>query len=216
MCGVLQQRHDIIIDTVYGLQGQNRDSIMRLHMLHVIPRSPRCMDHAAVLLPEDLLSQLYTTSISVIAILRYSHLTPRYFDSSDLTPTIMNATDIIIEDKSLPPSQTAQYIVEACDAAVAAASEGKTISETDDTPGLEDFLWTLWSNLLNQAQNSEEDHYRLVEIVGCLKRTKQQSSNWRIWGGETSWSELPLFGPVTRENLNGTFTNMYEIPKTHL
>ena len=117
----------------------------------------------------------------------------------------MSTTEEILRDTSLPPTQAATLIVEACDSAVSLASEGKQVSNTGDTPGLEDFMWILWSNVLSIAQESDPAQPRLIEILRTLKTSNHKGAAWRIWGSETSWADLPIFGAQARERFNGTF-----------
>jgi len=104
----------------------------------------------------------------------------------------MSGTSEILADQSYQPIEVSQHIVAACYNAVSEASKNQPPESSDaDTPGLEDFLWQLWNNVLDTAQNSDVGQPRLVEIVRMLKDVEHHGATWRVWGAETNWNELP-------------------------
>lgn len=88
----------------------------------------------------------------------------------------------------------------------APASEGD--AHDSDTPGLESFLYELWSEVVKMAQEDDMYHARLLEILAELKKTenaelKKSESNWRVWGAPAGLSELSTFGAVARDAFEG-------------
>ena len=99
----------------------------------------------------------------------------------------------------------------------APASEGD--AHDSDTPGLESFLYELWSKVMKMAQEDDMYHARLLEILAELKKTgnaelkktendelKKTERNWRVWGAPASLSELSTFGAVARDAFEGVHT----------
>ncbi|KAI5890960.1 uncharacterized protein SCHCODRAFT_02627750 [Schizophyllum commune H4-8] len=124
----------------------------------------------------------------------------------------------LVRDLALSTSGTAARIEELC---VYRVEEAKTkgtdapASEGDakDTPGLETFLYELWSEVVKMAQEDDMYHARLLEILAELKKTenaelKKTERNWRVWGAPASLSELSTFGAVARD--------AFEAPKVEL
>lgn len=112
-----------------------------------------------------------------------------------------------LANQSVEPEEVAHRIVIACDNAISQASKDQLPATDADTPGLEDFLWQLWNDVLDTAQSSDVGQPRLVEIVRLLKGATHHNTTWRIWGAETDWKELPLLGPQARERYNGPSPN---------
>ncbi|KAL1752762.1 hypothetical protein FB107DRAFT_292924 [Schizophyllum commune] len=124
----------------------------------------------------------------------------------------------LVRDLALSTSGAAARIEELCVFRVEEAKGKSTdapVSEGDanDTPGLESFLYELWSEVVEMAQEDDMYHARLLEILAELKKTenaelKKSESNWRVWGAPASLSELSTFGAVARD--------AFEAPKVEL
>ena len=113
-----------------------------------------------------------------------------------------------VKDQSLSPEAVASTIVEQCNQCVAGSS-GDTgdVTQEGDTPGLESFLWSFWEAFIKLAQEDASTHDRLARILAAVKaKGSQGCDGWLVWSSPTSWSDLPLFGPVTREEMNGKST----------
>ncbi|TRM67189.1 hypothetical protein BD626DRAFT_485004, partial [Schizophyllum amplum] len=81
------------------------------------------------------------------------------------------------------------------------ATEGSSDTPTN-TPGLEDFLTSLWTEVLAMAQEDEAYHARLLELLAELKAQSNESTPWRVWGSPAALNELSLFGAQVRDLLN--------------
>ena len=115
-----------------------------------------------------------------------------------------------IKDHSFSAEQAADQIAKQCTQCINAAAAPKRDRTTDDdatdTAGLESFLWEFWSSVFEIVQDDASTHDRIVHILAALKsRGADGCEGWRIWGSGTDWLQLPLFGPVSRENMNGGF-----------
>ncbi|KAL1661821.1 hypothetical protein GGF50DRAFT_60289 [Schizophyllum commune] len=124
----------------------------------------------------------------------------------------------LVRDLALSTSGAAARIEELCVYRVEEAKATSTdapASEGDahDTPGLESFLYELWSEVVKMAQEDDMYHARLLEILAELKKTenaelKKTESNWRVWGAPAGLSELSTFGAVARD--------AFEAPKVEI
>ncbi|KAI5823884.1 hypothetical protein K523DRAFT_286030 [Schizophyllum commune Tattone D] len=119
----------------------------------------------------------------------------------------------LVRDLALSTSEAAARIEELCVYRVEEAkakvrntsTPGSLDSDTNtDTPGLESFLYEIWSEVVKMAQEDDMYHARLLEILAELKKTenaelKKSESNWRVWGAPAGLSELSTFGAVARD-----------------
>ncbi|TRM67184.1 hypothetical protein BD626DRAFT_535134 [Schizophyllum amplum] len=126
----------------------------------------------------------------------------------------------LVRDLSLSVIGTAARLRELCVLRVKEASKGITGAESKgttgeatedtagdsdtptDTPGLENFLTSLWSEVLAMAQEDEAYHARLLELLAELKAQSNESTPWRVWGSPAALNELSLFGTQARDLLN--------------
>ncbi|KAL1742652.1 hypothetical protein HDZ31DRAFT_83972 [Schizophyllum fasciatum] len=107
----------------------------------------------------------------------------------------------LVRDLSLSPSTAAARIEELCIARVQEAS-AKAANDADanhdaGTPGLESFLYDLWSAVIHMAEEDEAHHARLLDLLAELKKTKKQ--DWRVYSTPASLSELSTFGWIVRD-----------------
>jgi hypothetical protein len=76
-----------------------------------------------------------------------------------------------------------------------------------ELPAVEDFLWSFWTLLVAVAKKIPADDPRqqlLVLTVGKL--TAKRDDEVEMWGQKTRvWSELPMLGPVMRDEWNRKF-----------
>ncbi|TFK88774.1 hypothetical protein K466DRAFT_575178 [Polyporus arcularius HHB13444] len=109
-----------------------------------------------------------------------------------------------VKDHLLSPEETATKVVAQCNQCIAGSIDNVDVTQEGDTPGLEEFLWSFWSGFLNIAEDDASMHDRLARILAALKAKESQGCDgWIIWGEDSHWGELPLFGPVSREAMNG-------------
>ncbi|RDX52707.1 hypothetical protein OH76DRAFT_1399963 [Lentinus brumalis] len=109
-----------------------------------------------------------------------------------------------VEDHLLSPEEIATTVVAQCNQCIASSTGNADVTQEGDTPGLEGLLWSFWSGLLNIAEDDASMHDRLARILAALKtKDSQGCAGWIIWGEGSHWGELPLFGPVSREGMNG-------------
>lgn len=125
----------------------------------------------------------------------------------------------LVRDLSLSAIGTAARLRELCVLRVEEASKGTTGEATEgssdtptDTPGLEDFLTSLWTEVLAIAQEDEAYHARLLELLAELKAQSNESTPWRVWGSPAALNELSLFGAQVRDLLNGTYHPHFSPP----
>lgn len=95
---------------------------------------------------------------------------------------------------NLPPTE---------DSAETIAGEIDALYPTDGS-GAEDFLWSFWTLLVGVAKKIPAEDPRqqlLVSTVAKLKTKRDQEVE--MWGQKTRvWSELPMLGPVMRDEWN--------------
>ncbi|KAI0630528.1 hypothetical protein C8Q77DRAFT_1062866 [Trametes polyzona] len=111
-------------------------------------------------------------------------------------------------DPTLSPEEAAGRLVELCpqDVQRLARHEGHQGSMNGDTPGLEGFLWAFWGDMFKFAMEDSSNHDRLIRILTALKARQGKEDyavDWRIWGDEFEWAELPLCWATGRELMNG-------------
>ncbi|TBU24803.1 hypothetical protein BD309DRAFT_959791 [Dichomitus squalens] len=116
----------------------------------------------------------------------------------------INAGIAAIRDQTISPEQAADVIAEQCRQALESAPTNDRVTQQGDTPWLENFLWVFWSKLVELAQEDSSVHDRTAHVLAALKaKGSEGCEGWRVWGSQTSWAELPLLGPVSREEMNG-------------
>ncbi|KAL1725702.1 hypothetical protein EV714DRAFT_287720 [Schizophyllum commune] len=117
--------------------------------------------------------------------------------------------------KEAKAKQNADATGDASDRNTDASDRNTDASDSNtDTPGLESFLYELWSEVVKMAQEDDMYHARLLEILAELKKTenadlKKTESNWRVWGAPASLSELSTFGAVARDAFEGRFLRLH-------
>ena len=118
-----------------------------------------------------------------------------------------------VRNPSMPASLDSDTSVQQNADATGGTSDRNTDASDSntDTPGLEAFLYELWSEVVKMAQEDDMYHARLVEILAELKKTgndelKKTERDWRVWGAPASLSELSTFGAVARDAFEGVHT----------
>ncbi|RTE84063.1 hypothetical protein BHE90_001409 [Fusarium euwallaceae] len=97
--------------------------------------------------------------------------------------------------------------VSAQEAAQKLADPSRTAFVKDgDLSRFEEELYALWNNILSAAEKTPHDQQdKLVDVMRAIKDMPEpvhEGKKLKIWGGETRWDELPMFGPLTREQLD--------------
>ncbi|KAI8650379.1 hypothetical protein NCS57_01371400 [Fusarium keratoplasticum] len=75
-----------------------------------------------------------------------------------------------------------------------------------DLSRFEEGLNALWYNILSAAEKTPHDQQdKLVDVMRAIKGMPEpvhEGKKIEIWGQETRWDELPMFGALTRERLD--------------
>ncbi|KAJ4328088.1 hypothetical protein N0V84_001456 [Fusarium piperis] len=75
-----------------------------------------------------------------------------------------------------------------------------------DLAKFEDELDALWNNILSAADKIPHDQQdKLVDVMRAIKSMPEpvhEGKKMVIWGSESRWDELPLFAPLSREQLD--------------
>ncbi|KAI0692984.1 hypothetical protein C8T65DRAFT_70534 [Cerioporus squamosus] len=123
----------------------------------------------------------------------------------DQSQPYVQAALAAVKDQSLSPDDAATKVVEQCNQCVANSSGNSAdVTQEGDTPGLEAFLWSFWTRFLEIAKDDASMHGRLAHTLAALKaKDSQGCGGWLIWGEPAAWGKLSLFGPVSREEMNG-------------
>jgi hypothetical protein len=81
-----------------------------------------------------------------------------------------------------------------------------------DGPGAEDFLWSFWTLLVAVAKKIPADDPRMQLLVLTIQKLKaRRDDEVEMWGQKTRvWSELPMLGPVMRDEWNCEFLSLLE------
>ncbi|GJE94470.1 DUF3632 domain-containing protein [Phanerochaete sordida] len=129
---------------------------------------------------------------------------------SDQATTWVDAIIVDVKDISVPPVQVADKIVSLLRDGLKDHAENGSINDTGDTPGLEGFLWCFWGKLLTLVTREEPGlQGRVILILQELKtRGKTGFEGMTIWSRPMDWNDLPLFGAVSRENINCPDTSL--------
>ncbi|KAI0781351.1 hypothetical protein BD413DRAFT_621372 [Trametes elegans] len=126
--------------------------------------------------------------------------------SNPTAPYVAQAKEAF-RDNTLSPEEIADRVVRLCHGAVQASIAANKQSSTDpnDTPGLEIFLWNVWSALNIAAGEDASTHERIIDILDAIKAKgpPADGENWTIWREHFSWANLPIFGADVREGFNG-------------
>ena len=123
----------------------------------------------------------------------------------------VDAAIAAVQDQSLSPQQAADEVAKQCKQFIRPASSHGSSTQDDDKGEAEDkdsrveaFFWPLWNEVLRLAQEDVSMHDRLALIMAALKaRGSEGCEGWKLWGAETDWSKLPVFGLASREEMNG-------------
>ena len=83
-----------------------------------------------------------------------------------------------------------------------------------DLSRFEEGLNALWYNILSAAEKTPHDQQdKLVDVMRAIKGMPEpvhEGKKIEIWGQETRWDELPMFGALTRERLDiGMTTDLF-------
>jgi hypothetical protein len=101
------------------------------------------------------------------------------------SPTILQ-----VMDPSMPAASAAEFLVASAASAFAAA----------DSEAAEGALWDMWNEVVQYAsQTPAHELDRVIEVLTAVADLEEPAT-FEIWGNQTTWKELPLFGPVIREN----------------
>ncbi|KAI8652007.1 hypothetical protein NCS56_01417300 [Fusarium sp. Ph1] len=97
--------------------------------------------------------------------------------------------------------------VSAQDAAQKLADPSRTAFVKDgDLSRFEEELNALWSNILSAAEKTPHGQQdKLVDVMRAIKGMPEpvhEGKKIEIWGQETRWDQLPMFGALTRERLD--------------
>ena len=125
---------------------------------------------------------------------------------TDVAQPYIDAAIAAVKDQNLTPQHAADVIADQCNQCIAdPRQQNEDPSNAGDLPGLETFLWFFWTKFVQLACQDANTHDRLAQIMVALKsKGNQGCEHWRIWGASAKWEDLPLFGPVSREEMNGT------------
>ncbi|KAM5533413.1 hypothetical protein V8D89_012963 [Ganoderma adspersum] len=120
-----------------------------------------------------------------------------------------------ISDNSLSVEQAADEIAKQCKQSMDSESVPKradshgalaSVAANDEShpTDVEKFLWPLWTDVLNLARDDASTHDRIAHVIAALNaKGAEGCEGWSVWGSKTDWSQLPLLGPVSREEMNG-------------
>jgi hypothetical protein len=106
----------------------------------------------------------------------------------------------VLGDPGISPLDASDRLLQLRDENVALASLNIPPGDTkvQDTPGLEGFLWDLWTCVLDIVQESRDSQRRLIDVLRLLKTGP--GGPYCLWRSDTvAWSNLPLLGAVVRE-----------------
>ncbi|KAI0831723.1 hypothetical protein BC628DRAFT_1407356 [Trametes gibbosa] len=123
------------------------------------------------------------------------------------TITLSHTAIQAVLDQTLASEEVARRIVALCRRAVNETLQPdvpRSNGPRKETPGLSDFLWSFWSDLVGIAKMDVNLHDRLASIVEVIKHEGTSGcADWTLDGDDFDWNDLPLFGLVARENMNG-------------
>ena len=123
---------------------------------------------------------------------------------TDNSEQYLQAALAAVKDPSLSSNAVASTIVEQCNQWVASSSRNiENVALEGDTPGLGSFLWSFWEGFVAVAEEDASAHDRLARILAAVKaKGSQGCEGWLVWSSPMIWCDLPLFGPVTREEMD--------------
>ncbi|KAI0831764.1 hypothetical protein BC628DRAFT_1311072 [Trametes gibbosa] len=114
-----------------------------------------------------------------------------------------------LHDKTLSPHAVAFKIVIQCRRTAQLAECDATISGLasvaypDDTPGIQEFLESVWVTLLDIASEDPSSHLRLAEIIAEVQASgKEEADAWFLWHKPFDWADLPMWGLTNAEMMH--------------
>jgi hypothetical protein len=123
----------------------------------------------------------------------------------------------VLADDTLSPATTLSRLnaLQKEIEAVAVAENTAEDSAGDSTPGLSDTLYSVWTSLLDIAQDEPAQQDRLLDVIGEMQKSTD-GEGWTVSQEPASWSKLTLLGQVVRDLLNGTLPRSVRLlPPTH-
>jgi hypothetical protein len=122
-----------------------------------------------------------------------------------------------LADDTLSPAATLSRLnalQKEIEAAAIAENAAKDCAD-DSTPGLSDTLYSIWTSLLDIAQDEPAQQDRLLDTIGEMQKSTD-GEGWTVSKELASWSRLTLLGQVVRDLLNGTLPRSVRLlPHTH-
>ncbi|KAH9857689.1 hypothetical protein C2E23DRAFT_719596 [Lenzites betulinus] len=113
-----------------------------------------------------------------------------------------------LHDKTLSPHTVAFKIVVQARRTVQLAeadviTTGRAnIAYSDDTPGLEGYLWSVWFALLDIASEDPSSHQRLAEVIAAVRASGNEDDEWFLWHKPFDWADLPVWGITNAETMH--------------
>lgn len=107
-----------------------------------------------------------------------------------------------MRDSTIPANEAADKIIAVVSGKPSPSDED---TNTESTLNLEDFLWSFWGYVMKIATRENPGlQGRIIDILGELKKHgKVGFEGMKVWGSDVDWAELPIFGAVARESVNG-------------
>ncbi|WAO96229.1 Hypothetical protein NCS54_01389600 [Fusarium falciforme] len=103
----------------------------------------------------------------------------------------------LLGDKAVSAQDAAQKLTDPCRTAFV---------KDGDLSRFEEELNALWNNILSAAEKTPHDQQdKLVDVMRAIKGMPEpdhEGKKIEIWGQETRWDQLPMFGSLTRERLD--------------
>ncbi|KAJ5241680.1 uncharacterized protein N7469_000007, partial [Penicillium citrinum] len=110
--------------------------------------------------------------------------------------------DVVQPGNTITPQAAAETIDE-----YLRSLPGRTEEKKEDVKVVEDFLHTLWSLLIAVVENTPYNHPGQDRLLATLTSLiKRSEGSYEIWGQSALhvWADLPLLGPIVRENWGWT------------
>ncbi|KAL6914804.1 hypothetical protein FSST1_012564 [Fusarium sambucinum] len=103
----------------------------------------------------------------------------------------------LLADDSVSAQDAARKITSSCITA---------IEKNEDASKIEDELYNLWPGILTAAEQTPHDRQdKLVQVMQAIKELAPSGDKAKkivVWGNETRWDALPLFGSTARDELD--------------
>ncbi|OJT12223.1 hypothetical protein TRAPUB_11211 [Trametes pubescens] len=118
-----------------------------------------------------------------------------------------------LRDKTLSAEALAFKIVVQCRRAVQLATADAATSaraERADTPGLEEYLWSIWGWLTEVVSEDLSRHDFFADLLVAVKATYNEDNDWIIWGEPFDWANLPLWGSTVAETMHSGLIPSYD------